>query len=167
MRSKTIPIPILIFVWLVVIGGVIWWWQGREETKEVELPEALEESGQASLIETKPLKEDIASEENTITGEIVISFFNYLNQGKYSQAEELLAPDYLEFVKSAGGLEKLMARVPMSERAAKVVIINEKITGDTAEVEFEGFKPSGEKMEGEGVMGLVKIEGEWKLSKPH
>lgn len=160
--KKSTQLFVFTLIWLVVLGGVFWWWQGRKETKEAELPEVLEESGQASLIETKPLQE----KESKDPGEVVSTFYTYLNQEKYEEIEELLAPDYLEFVKSAGGFEKLWIRVPVSQKPAKVVIIDEKITGDTAEVWLTAYNSEGDKLEGEGMNPLRKINGEWKITMP-
>ena len=67
MSRRTIPIPILIFIWLAIIGGLFWWWQGRKEPKEARTTEILRESGPAALTETAPLKEkDTLSDERTI-----------------------------------------------------------------------------------------------------
>jgi len=66
MGRKTVPIPILIFIWLAIIGGLFLWWQGRKETKEAGAPEILKESGPAALTETAPLKEkDTSSDERS------------------------------------------------------------------------------------------------------
>ena len=70
MGRKTVPIPILIFVWLVIIGGVFWWWQGRKEAKETGTPEILKESGPAALVETTPLKEKDTSSDGRIIADL-------------------------------------------------------------------------------------------------
>jgi len=162
MSKRTVPISILIFIWLAIIGGVFWWWQGRGEKKEAGVPSTiLEKSGPAAIVETPAL------EETGLPAQAVKTFFDYLSQEKYAEAEKLLAPDYLDFVNSMGGFERTWGSTPASERPTKIVITDEKVEGDTAEVWFLGYKPSGELIEGEGMMFLTKIKGTWKLSKPH
>jgi len=145
------------------------WWQGRGE--ETKIPKVVEESGSASLIETKPLNKDIISEEDATPEDItprnvVVSFFNYLNQEEYRQAEELLAPDYLEFIESYGGLEQSWRNTPSSEKPAKIMITDQIIKGNTVEVYMMGYTADGKQLGDEAMVPLRKINGKWKLIMP-
>ena len=99
MSRKTVPVPILIFIWLAIIGSLFWWWQGREEAKETGTPEILKESGPAALVETAPLKEkDTSSDERRIADlkQIKAAYEMYYDEhGKYPDwPEDDLVPNY-------------------------------------------------------------------------
>ena len=96
---KAIPIPVLIFVWLAIIGSLFWWWQGRKEAKETGMPEILKESGPAALVETAPLKEkDTLSDERRIADlkQVRAAYEIYYDEhGKYPDwPKDDLVPDY-------------------------------------------------------------------------
>ena len=165
MRRKSTPLPILIFIWFLIAGGIFWWWQSRE--KETILPEVLEESGKATISETKPLKTEITKELKT-PGEVAVAFFDYLNQKKYSEAEKLLTPEFLNAVDSEGGLEKVFGTPPSPDAVhpAEVEVINEETSDDASKVWLLFYFSNGEKVKSPEPMNLVKIKGEWKLSLP-
>jgi len=160
MAKKTVPIPILIFVWLAIAGGIFWWWQSKKETKEaIKTPEVIEELGKAALVETAPLK------EKDTPGAVIENFYTYLIQEKYREAEKLLTPESLESVRSEGGLEKMMDS-PNAVKLDKITVAKEEISGDSAEVWVTFYLSNGEKIEVPEPLSLTKIKGEWKLTQP-
>lgn len=166
MRKPT-QLFIFILVWLIILGAVFWWWQGRDKTKEAELPEVLEESGKAAISETKPLKTEPIKELKT-PGEVAVAFFDYLNQKKYSEAEKLLTPESLNAVNSEGGLEKVFGTPPSPDgvHPVEAEVVNEETFGDTSEVWLLFYFSNGEKVKSPEPMNLVKIKGKWKLLLP-
>ncbi|MCD6226028.1 hypothetical protein J7J95_03065 [bacterium] len=104
MSKKTTQLPIFIFIWLIMIGGIFWWWQSRDKEKETieievkEKPSLLKESGPAAVGKTKLLKE-----KNTLSDERRIADLNQVKgafeiyhavHGRYPRSFDELIPDY-------------------------------------------------------------------------
>lgn len=93
MRGKTVPIPVLIFIWLAILGGVLMLWLGRGEEKEE--TSLIKESGSAALV--KPEKESTLSDERKMADldqiRATLEMY-YLEHDKYPISFNSLMPDY-------------------------------------------------------------------------
>lgn len=102
MSKKTAQLPIFIFIWLIMIGGIFWWWQGKDEEKETievkEKPSLFKESGPAAIGETEPLKEKstLSDERRMADLDQVKGAFEIYHavHGRYPHSFDELIPDY-------------------------------------------------------------------------
>ena len=89
MRRKTFPT--LFFIWLAIAGGIFWWWQGRDEEKEIkevkEKSSLIKESGPAALVLPSFIKEEPKEEPK--------EEYPYLEQKKEA-TEENISPQKQE-----------------------------------------------------------------------
>lgn len=146
-------------IWLIVIAGFFWW---RSDRKTEETPDLAEGLGLAALV---PMEKKVDT-----PGAVAVAFFDYLNQGKYLEAEKLFAlerldPEFLKLIKTRSGswLKESWENMPYSEKPEKVTVAKEEINGDVAEVWLIEYYPDGEVKENEESGKLVKIDGEWKM----
>ena len=93
MSRQTIPIPILVFIWLAIISGVLMFWLGRGEDKAK--PPLMKESGTAALVE--PEKKSTLSDERKMADldqiRAAVEMY-YLEHNKYPISFNSLIPDY-------------------------------------------------------------------------
>lgn len=104
MSKKTTQLPIFIFIWLIMIGGIFWWWQGRDKEKETieievkEKPSLFKESGPAAVGEIEPLKETSSLSDERKMADLdqiraAVEMY-YLEHNKYPISFKSLMPDY-------------------------------------------------------------------------
>jgi hypothetical protein len=104
-------------------------------------------------------------------GEIVVKWYSLLTNREYAEAEKLMSPNLLEIFKSEyGSMEAGWAYVEEAWtgyekeglKIERVEILDERISGDIAEVDFKLCFSNGTK-QGLVTGQLIKINGEWKL----
>lgn len=93
MSRQIIPIPILIFIWLAIIGGVVMFLMARQEEKAK--PSLTKESGTAALVESEK-KSTLSDERKMADLDQIRSALEmyYLQHNKYPISFNSLMPDY-------------------------------------------------------------------------
>jgi hypothetical protein len=110
-----------------------------------------------------------APENPQTPAEVFAAFYFWLADKEFSKAEEIMAPDMLEYIHQYGEVEDITKNPRYYEsKCVEIRIEKMEIEGDKAWVSSGTFRLDNGTVYplGDVVIPLVKIDGKWKISLP-